>query len=183
MAMRLRIAIVVGLVVGSMVVLLPSFVAAPWFPLLEPAPRIDLGIALQGGTELVLEVDVDSAFRAEVDSDVDYLRELAVTAELRHAAIRRIGTDLVIESEASGSEAASFVGDRLSSYTHVRSAEGAHQFQLTPERRAIIRKTTMARTIEVLEQRVADRCSQTTTVDPAGGDRIRITTRGDPSCL
>jgi preprotein translocase subunit SecD len=63
---RLRLALAGLLVIASSVLLLPSVVPAlpSWLSVLDGLPKIQLGLDLQGGTHLLLEVQLDDAVAA-----------------------------------------------------------------------------------------------------------------------
>src|SRR6516162_9759049 len=63
---RLRLALAGLLVIASSVLLPPSVVPAlpSWLSVLDGLPKIQLGLDLQGGTHLLLEVQLDDAVAA-----------------------------------------------------------------------------------------------------------------------
>ncbi|HZP44993.1 MAG TPA: protein translocase subunit SecD [Candidatus Binataceae bacterium] len=63
---RLRLGLAALLVVASIVLLLPTFRPAlpDWLNPLDTLPKIQLGLDLQGGTHLLLEVELDEAVKA-----------------------------------------------------------------------------------------------------------------------
>jgi preprotein translocase subunit SecD len=65
---RLRLALAGLLVVASLVLLIPSFYTTlpSWLRPMDSLPKIQLGLDLQGGTHLLLEVQLDDAVRASL---------------------------------------------------------------------------------------------------------------------
>ena len=65
---RLRLALAGLLVVASLVLLIPSFYTSlpSWLSPMDSLPKIQLGLDLQGGTHLLLEVQLDEAVNASL---------------------------------------------------------------------------------------------------------------------
>src|SRR6185437_2255154 len=65
---RLRLGLAILLIITSVVLLVPSFRFNPpdWLQPLESLPKIQLGLDLQGGTHLLLEVELDDAVAASL---------------------------------------------------------------------------------------------------------------------
>ncbi len=76
---RLRLALAGLLVVASLVLLVPSFVPAMpgWLSSMDALPKIQLGLDLQGGTHLLLEVQLDDAVAAALRHRGDDLKRAA----------------------------------------------------------------------------------------------------------
>jgi preprotein translocase subunit SecD len=76
---RLRLALAGLLVVASFVLLVPSFVPAMpgWLSSMDALPKIQLGLDLQGGTHLLLEVQLDDAVAAALRHRGDDLKRAA----------------------------------------------------------------------------------------------------------
>ena len=79
-----RAGLIVALIVASAVYLVPTFVTDPpqfWKDYL-PGQRIHLGLDLQGGTHLLLSVDLQKAVQNSLDQTVDALRRELTDAKL-----------------------------------------------------------------------------------------------------
>lgn len=100
-----RIALIVGLLVVAAVYLTPSLVSdLPqfWKDYL-PSSRIRLGLDLQGGTHLVLTVDVEKALEASLIHNVEDIKREAAESKIAVDAVERVGAR--IEARIGNSDA------------------------------------------------------------------------------
>ena len=90
----------------SLVYLAPTFVPnlSSWWSTLLPTERIHLGLDLQGGTHLVLEVKVDKAIENSVERIRGELTNLLRERGIAGAAIERQGTQLQLKVPTDGAE-------------------------------------------------------------------------------
>jgi preprotein translocase subunit SecD len=98
-------ALIVGLLVVAAVYLTPSLVSdLPqfWKDYL-PSNRIRLGLDLQGGTHLVLTVDVEKAIESSLGHTVEEIKREAADAKISVDSVERVGTK--IEARISNPEA------------------------------------------------------------------------------
>jgi len=63
---RLKIALIAGLCIAGFLLSLPNLVKPGTLPDWVPQPRINLGLDLQGGSYLLLEVDMDSVMKERI---------------------------------------------------------------------------------------------------------------------
>lgn len=93
-------------IVLSLVYLAPTFVPnlPSWWSTLLPTERIHLGLDLQGGTHLVLEVKVDKAIENSVERIRGELTNLLRERGIAGAAIERQGTQLQLKVPTDGAE-------------------------------------------------------------------------------
>ncbi|MBN1624890.1 MAG: protein translocase subunit SecD [Deltaproteobacteria bacterium] len=99
----LRSAIFAVLIIVALVYLVPTFSKElpAWWKFL-PAEKIKLGLDLQGGMHLVLEVDVDKALEAELERIAEDIKEDMRNEKIRHTDISRNsanGIDITLLSE------------------------------------------------------------------------------------
>ena len=72
-------------IVTAIIYILPS-----WKPALWPHKQINLGLDLQGGMHLLLEVDTEKALESTVERISQEMRELLKKKRIRHVAIERV---------------------------------------------------------------------------------------------
>ncbi|MGH7854599.1 MAG: protein translocase subunit SecD [Candidatus Binatia bacterium] len=107
-SVRARIILLTLLILASLIYLVPTFVEPlpGWWSNFLTTSRIQLGLDLQGGTHLVLEVKVDKAIENSVErirADlIKILREKGVSG----VAVEREGVQLHIKAPAAGAEQA-----------------------------------------------------------------------------
>ena len=77
--------IIAAVFLTAIVYVLPTFI--PGFPLQK---KINLGLDLQGGMHLVLEVETDKAVAGTIERTAQELKERSRRAEVRRASIEKI---------------------------------------------------------------------------------------------
>ena len=97
---RGRLWLLTLVIVGSIVAVLPSYQPAyqtlpSWLKGLLPNKGITLGLDLQGGIHMVLEVDEDRAVEIAVDRSVTSLQDLLTEKKLAFDSVKRIGHDQI----------------------------------------------------------------------------------------
>jgi len=82
----------IGLILVSVILILPSFLdpVPSWLSFVEEN-KVGLGLDLQGGTHLILSVDVDEAVRSYVDVNAEQLRRDLRDEDVRSPRVRRTG--------------------------------------------------------------------------------------------
>ena len=94
---------------------LPNFISPGTLPSWVPQHRINLGLDLQGGSYLLLEVDMDTVIRERLEGALDTTRTALRTANIRYTdlAVRDRAVTFTL-NDASQSEAArAALGDLL----------------------------------------------------------------------
>src|ERR1700710_1464782 len=91
-----------------------------------PKDKINLGLDLQGGMHLVLQVHTIDAVRATVDNDVDRLTRLAKDKNLEGVTAHRVGDSgfEVTGADASRDQVVKMVEDSLRDYQPRKGAPG-----------------------------------------------------------
>jgi preprotein translocase subunit SecD len=153
--------LVLALTLISGVYLLPTLMAPlpSWLRFL-PASHVSLGLDLQGGTHLILAVDVDKAVQNSLDVNADELRR-----ELRKQGVasvqveRRGDTRIEVTVPADQRDALEkLVGDRFPNFKVAESrAEGgsvAETLELLPEEVARLRESAVEQSLETIRNRV-----------------------------
>jgi preprotein translocase subunit SecD len=85
-----RLIIVGVVIIGALVYILPSFNPGIW-----PHNKINLGLDLQGGMHLVLEVDTDKAVESTVERIIDELRGILRSEQIRYVGLEQINGDKI----------------------------------------------------------------------------------------
>jgi preprotein translocase subunit SecD len=90
-----RALIVVILVLGAFVYLTPTLTVNPpeWWSRFLPQEKIHLGLDLQGGMHLVLEVDADKAVESHLERVVEEFKNELRKSKIRYLELRRNGTE------------------------------------------------------------------------------------------
>lgn len=124
----LRSAIFAVLIIVALVYLVPTFSKElpGWWPKTRilPTKKIKLGLDLQGGVHLVLEVDVDKAMVAELERIAGDIKEDLRSAKIRHTDISRNGTNGIDITLLSGQDLKPFEDLKNSMYPEYDMVEG-----------------------------------------------------------
>lgn len=93
-----RIFLIVLFIAGSALYLTPTLVTTLptwWTDMMLPKDKIHLGLDLQGGTHLVMEVETQKAVEGSLDLIATDLEDSLTTDNLRYRSITRVGGDKV----------------------------------------------------------------------------------------
>ncbi len=156
-----RALLIVGLVIVAIVYLMPTFVTelpAFWKDYL-PTRRLALGLDLQGGTHLVLSVDLDKAIENTLDRTAEDIKREAGEAKLAAPTIERKGATLL--ARVAGDQRQGF-GDMLKeqfpnlTIANTSSEGGGVQFELnlTKADERYLRDLALDQSLETIRNRI-----------------------------
>ena len=125
--------------------------------------RIRLGLDLQGGTHLVLQVMVNDAVNAEADQAIERLRTTLQSRQIQYASITRIdaadissegGIELqgIPDEQTSGFRQA--IDETELGWTYAPGGSGTYRLKLRPLALAEIRQQTLQQSVETIRNRV-----------------------------
>jgi preprotein translocase subunit SecD len=161
-SVRNRLILFAALILGALIYLVPTFVdpVPEWWSKVLPMSRIQLGLDLQGGTHLVLEVKVDKALENNVERTradlIKILREKGVSG----VGVERQGIQLYVKAPAAGAEQARGVikGEfgNLVEAKPSQTAAGVTDFYLTLSKEELraLRDYAVDQTLETIRNRV-----------------------------
>jgi preprotein translocase subunit SecD len=124
------------------------------------AHQIKLGLDLQGGTHLILQVQVQEAIAQETDQTVDRLTSQLRAKNIRYDEVRRIDdTHILIRNVPSDqlSQFRDLVNAQLSNIWDLGPTAGdpsGYTLSLRPSAIAAIREQTMQQSLETIERRI-----------------------------
>src|ERR1051326_7194107 len=121
--------------------------------------RIHLGLDLEGGTHMILQVQVDEAVAGETDRAIDTVKEELNKAKISYAEISRDPNrpdQFVIKGVPTDSTSAvrSIVTDKLNTYVPVSGPNNTQIATMKPEVLAKLKTDTVDKSIEAIRQRV-----------------------------
>ncbi|WP_138379732.1 protein translocase subunit SecD [Luteithermobacter gelatinilyticus] len=162
---------------------LPSFL---------PSKQITLGLDLQGGAHLLMEVEVDSVIQDRLEDKSEEIREALRDAKIRHR--RRVSEgkvivtlthpeDLdravsVIRKEASGSVGASLTGLGVSDIELAQRPNGIIEVSLSEAAIRERAQLAVSQSIEIVRRRIDEMGTKEPTIQQNGDDRILIQVPG-----
>jgi len=157
-----RTLLILGLVLVALIYLVPTFVTdlpAFWKNYL-PSQRIHLGLDLQGGTHLVLTVDLNKAVENVLDRDIDDLKREAAAAKvpIETAARKEMQIELSLGASTDRNQFTDFVKEHFPNLTIQNSStqDGKATFQLGLNKREEkrLREFALEQSLETIRNRI-----------------------------
>jgi len=157
------------------------------------AHQIKLGLDLQGGTHMILQVQVQEAVAQETDQTVDRLTGQLRSKNIRYDEVRRVDDAHIIVRNIPSDQLSQFrdlIHDQYEGNWELGPAPGdpsAYLLTLRPAAIARIQETTMTQSLETLERRVNALGLTEPTIQPhgrVGKDNeilIQLPGEGDPT--
>ncbi len=146
------------------------------FPDWMPGKQINLGLDLQGGSHLLLEVEVETVVREQLESMVDALRITLRTARVRYSGlgIERNGVVFRLR-DPERIEAIREQVEGLNTDTEVTVNEnGFFRLELTEEAIRERRNNAVSQSIEIVRRRIDETGTREPTIQRQGKDRILV---------
>ena len=144
-----------------------------WFP----SKQINLGLDLQGGSHLLLEVDVASVFRERLEGMVDETRDALRRASPR-IGYRRIGVRgdcAAFDLRDANDEARAREALRnLAANAEITVDNGSFRICMTEQGRRDIRTAAVGQSIEIVRRRIDETGMREPTIQRQGADRILV---------
>jgi len=157
------------------------------------AHQIKLGLDLQGGTHMILQVQVQEAVAQETDQTVDRLTTTMRQRNIHYDEVRRVDDTHIIVRNVPPDQFSQFrdlLHDQFENSWTVGSAPGepdATLLTMRPTTVAAIEETTMSQTLETLERRINALGLTEPTIQPhgrVGQDNeilVQLPGEGDPA--
>jgi preprotein translocase subunit SecD len=158
--------------------LLPTFVDLPeWWGKIFPVSRIRLGLDLQGGLYLTLEVKVNEAITTHVDQYAEALRRALAREGMAGAAVARKGIEEILVTLPAGGDrqrARQILSDTLPDFamTGLPGQAGPWRAALEPGEAARIREGAVQQALATLRSRIDQYGVTEPTVQRQGEARI-----------
>ena len=156
------------------------------------AHQIKLGLDLQGGTHLILQVQTQEAITQETDQTVDRLTTQLRAKNIHYDEIRRTDDTHILVRNISPDQSSDFrdlVSQQLQNVWDLSAASGEqNSYTLTLRANAVaqIRESTMTQSIETIERRINALGLTEPTIQQRGGVNdneilVQLPGEGDPT--
>src|SRR5882762_1695363 len=156
------------------------------------AHQIKLGLDLQGGTHLILQVQVQEAIAQETDQTVDRLTNQLRTKNIRYDEVRRVDDTHMVVRNVDPSQVSQFQDIINAQYANVwdlaPAAGSPPGYTLTLRQNAVaqIQESTMQQSLETIERRINALGLTEPTIQPRGGRNaneilVQLPGEGDPT--
>ncbi len=141
-----------------------------------PHKHVNLGLDLQGGSHLLLEVEVEAVIREQLDATVDDVR-----AELRKAGIGYTGLGLdgatavkvTIRDPGETEKARGLLRD-MSQALEVNVSDNTIRLELTEQEITDRRNATIQQSVEIVRRRIDETGTREPTIQRQGDERILV---------
>src|SRR5437667_409815 len=154
--------------------------------------KIKLGLDLQGGAHLILQVQVQEAVAQEIDTTVDRLTTLLRSKNIHYDEVRRVDDTHILVRNVDSSQVAEFRDLVTQQYNNVwdlaRAAGDPSGYTLTlrPSAIAQIQESTMTQSLETIARRINALGLTEPTIQPRGGSNaneiiVQLPGVGDPA--
>ena len=181
--LKWRILLVASVVVLSIIFLTPTLTAKlpPWWSKFFPTDKVHLGLDLQGGMHLVLEVQADKAVESSVERKVHELKRVLRKKGVHFIKLTREGTDKIVVVLTRPNERPKFekiVKDELP-FMEIKTPElrnGKYYYQLVLKAKEAerIKKLAVSQALETIRNRIDQFGVSEPDIRPQGEDRILI---------
>jgi len=177
---------VVAVTVLSVVYLVPSVVPSlpAWWKTVLPDKAIRLGLDLQGGMHLVLEVQTEKALEFSVDRSVEDLKRELQSEQIAVAGISRDGSrSLVVQlaDPARTEDVAAVMKDRFPTFQRSTTEVAPGQLKYTLTNREVdrVRDLAMEQSLDTVRRRVDELGLSEPIIQRQGNDSILVQLPGE----
>src|SRR6266481_2940619 len=124
------------------------------------AKQIKLGLDLQGGTHLILQVQVQEAIAQETDTTVDRLTSLLRSKNIHYDEVRRVDDTHILVRNVDSAQLSQFRVLYSAQYANAWDMAPAagdppgYTLSLRPSAIAAIQEQTMTQSLETIERRI-----------------------------
>ncbi len=157
---------------------LPNFLdrqTADGLPDWLPHQQINLGLDLQGGSHLLLEVDVDSVTVERLEALVDSVRSALRKEKIGYRGLGAARESLSFTlTDPQESDAVRTLVRDLEPGLVIEQEEGAFKVSYTPQTLREMETATMSQSIEIVRRRIDETGTREPTIQRQGADRILI---------
>ena len=156
------------------------------------AHQIKLGLDLQGGTHLILQVQVQEAIAQETDQAVERLTTQMRAKNIPYEEVRRVDDTHILVRNVASDQSSTFrdlVIEQINSRWEMAPAPGdpsGYLLTLRPSAIAQIQEITMTQSVETIDRRINALGLTEPTIQPRGGRNaneilVQLPGEGDPS--
>ncbi|MEZ4319781.1 MAG: protein translocase subunit SecD [Myxococcota bacterium] len=149
-----------------------------WLLDLLPNTAINLGLDLQGGLDLTLQVELEDAVMSQVARDATAFKELAVRNNVEIASVRKDKIEPLIWFEIPDDrvdEIRNFLLETSRDYVYSRkSDDGRHGWMMTDARQEKVQVEAVEQVLETLRKRVDATGVKEPSIVKKGGGRINV---------
>jgi len=150
---------------------------AEMLPKWLPHQQINLGLDLQGGSHLLLEVDIDAVIRERLTNMLDGIRAVARQQRLALLNLAIEGKDAISFRARDGvqaEQARNAIRETVGTAQMTTAEDGRIVVRLNPLELQEQRRSALAQSIEIIRRRVDELGTKEPTIQAQGQDRILV---------
>jgi preprotein translocase subunit SecD len=181
---RTRLYLAGILTVLAVLILLPSVTGAlpDWWTSTIPTPKIQLGLDLQGGTHLLLEVKLDEAVKTQLRRVADDIKQQMKQNKLDFKSVTVDPSGAVLVTLASADERTAFLDLASKLFSDMviglapNSGDTGPTYRITyrPMELEQVRRNAMEQALETIRNRIDQLGVRETTIAQEGNDEILV---------
>jgi preprotein translocase subunit SecD len=176
---RWKVIAVVALCVIGVFLALPNLIGRDhtgWLPDWVPQRQITLGLDLQGGSHLLMEVDVDSVLEARLESLADGIRSEFREAGIGYTELGIAGdaVRVTLRDPADIERTRSILTELGTGMTLEISDDGVAQMAFTDAEILRLKRDAIQRSIEIVRRRIDETGTREPSIQRQGDERILI---------
>ncbi len=181
---RTRLYLAVALAVLGLLILAPSLTNAlpDWWTNVVPTPKIQLGLDLQGGTHLLLEVKLDEAVRTQLRRVGDDIRQEMKRNKLDVKDVTQDASSALLVTLPSADERSAFLDLMSKAFSDMTvslastpgEAGPAYRLAYRPMELDQVRRNAMEQALETIRNRIDQLGVRETTIAQEGNDEILV---------
>jgi preprotein translocase subunit SecD len=148
----------------------------PWLLSILPDTKMNLGLDLQGGIDLTLQVELDEAVLSQVGRDAGFARDQAKADGLAVESVKRDPVEplMVFTGAVPIADLQSWVAKKFSSYEYDGTEGNAHRFRMRDAEIERVGDQATEQVLETLRKRVDATGVKEPSIVKAGPGRINV---------
>ena len=182
---RLKATLIVGICLLGLLLSIPNFLKPGNLPPWVPQPHVNLGLDLQGGSYLLLEVDMNTVVKERLTSLRAQARQALLKAHVPHQGLNVIdqGVSIQLPSEQDVGSAEKALSDLLNSRSegsanvplYSQTTDGTRlKITLSPAALTDIASKTVEQSVSIVRRRIDETGVNEPVVARQGSDRIVV---------
>lgn len=147
----------------------------PWLLSMLPNTVINLGLDLQGGLDLTLQVELDDALMSQIARDAASMRDQAEREKVTFSKISKDKFEPMVWFEgADSTEIGEFLSTRFTDYRIGTEEDGRFSFRMNDSRIDDVQKQAVEQVLETLRKRVDATGVKEPSIVKKSGGRINV---------
>ena len=158
-SIKLRLAIVIVTVVLALIYLVPTMSGSvpKWWGAVFPTDKIHLGLDLQGGIHLLMEVDVEKAMQAATDRMTNNVIKALLDDKIKVSEVTQTEAGIIrvkLDDSADIDKALTFLTDHYPIWDHMSTQGSIILYKVSDKERQRTEKLALDQAVETMRNRI-----------------------------